>query len=48
MFESAEIGHKVGKKEFKEREAVLREELLRVQYELLAHAKFPVIISRWM
>ncbi len=44
MFESAEIGHKVGKKEFKEREAVLREELLRVQYELLAHAKFPVII----
>jgi len=44
MFESAEIGHKIGKAVFKEREAVLREDLLRAQYELLALAKFPVII----
>ncbi len=44
MFESAEIGHQIGKKEYKRREPVLREELLRVQYELLAQAKFPVLI----
>ncbi|MDD5335133.1 MAG: polyphosphate:AMP phosphotransferase [Rhodoferax sp.] len=44
MFESAEIGHQIGKKEYKQREPVLREELLRVQYELLAQAKFPVLI----
>lgn len=44
MFESAEIGHQIGKKEYKQREPVLREDLLRVQYELLAQAKFPVLI----
>lgn len=44
MFESAEIGHQIGKKEYKRRESVLRGELLRVQYELLAQAKFPVLI----
>lgn len=44
MFESAEIGHQIDKKQYKQREAVLREELLRLQYELLAQAKFPVII----
>ena len=44
MFESAEIGHKIDKKVFGEREAVLREELLRAQSELLAQARFPVII----
>lgn len=44
MFESAEIGHQIDKKQYKQREAVMREELLRLQYELLAQAKFPVII----
>lgn len=44
MFESAEIGHQIDKKQYKQREAVLREELLRLQYELLGQAKFPVII----
>ncbi len=44
MFESAEIGHHIGKKEYKRRELVLREALLRAQYELLARARFPVII----
>jgi polyphosphate:AMP phosphotransferase len=44
MFESAEIGHHIGKKEYKQRESVLREALLHAQYELLRNAKFPVII----
>jgi polyphosphate:AMP phosphotransferase len=44
MFESAEIGHQIDKKQYKQREGVLREELLRLQYELLAQARFPVII----
>ncbi len=44
MFESAEIGHHIGKKEYKRRESVLREALLHAQYELLGLAKFPVII----
>jgi polyphosphate:AMP phosphotransferase len=44
MFESAEIGHHIGKKEYKRRELVLREALLQAQYGLLGQAKFPVII----
>ena len=44
MFESAEIGHQVGKKAYKLREPLLREALLDAQYALLAQAKFPVII----
>ena len=35
MFESAEIGHQIGKKEYKKREPVLRSALLGAQYELL-------------
>jgi polyphosphate:AMP phosphotransferase len=44
MFEPAEIGHRIGKKDYKLREPVLRAALLRAQYDLLAKAKFPVII----
>jgi len=44
MFESAEIGHSIPKEEFRTREASLREELLKAQYDLLANGKFPVVI----
>lgn len=44
MFESAEIGHSIPKKDYKAREPVLREALLGAQYQLLQKAKFPVII----
>jgi polyphosphate:AMP phosphotransferase len=44
MFESAEVGHKVSKSEYAKREPKLREALLKAQYELLADAKFPVIL----
>jgi AMP-polyphosphate phosphotransferase len=44
MFESAEVGHKIANSVYREREPVLREALLKVQYELLAHAGFPVLI----
>jgi AMP-polyphosphate phosphotransferase len=44
MFESAEIGHSIPKEEYRKREAVLREDLLKAQYDLLANAKFPVVI----
>ncbi|HLX22377.1 MAG TPA: polyphosphate:AMP phosphotransferase [Usitatibacter sp.] len=44
MFESAEIGHKLGKSQFKREVPKLRQRLLDLQYRLLAGAKFPVII----
>jgi polyphosphate:AMP phosphotransferase len=44
MFESAEIGHKLGKREYEREEPKLRQRLLALQYKLLADAKFPVII----
>jgi polyphosphate:AMP phosphotransferase len=44
MFESAELGHKVSKSEYARREPKLREALLKAQYDLLADAKFPVIL----
>ena len=44
MFESAEVGHKVGKAEYARREPLLRAELLKAQYELLADASFPVLV----
>ncbi|MGE5095745.1 MAG: polyphosphate:AMP phosphotransferase [Betaproteobacteria bacterium] len=44
MFESAEIGHKLGKAEFKREEPKLRERLLALQYRLLDKGGFPVII----
>ena len=44
MFESAEIGHKLEKSEYKREEPKLRQELLKAQYALLDNGKFPVII----
>ena len=44
MFESAEIGHKLGKAEFKREEPRLRQRLLDLQYRLLKSGDFPVII----
>jgi len=44
MFESAEIGHKLGKTEYAREEPKLRQGLLALQYKLLEDCKFPVII----
>lgn len=44
MFETAELGQKVSKKEFKQKEPALREELLTLQNTLRSSAEFPVII----
>jgi AMP-polyphosphate phosphotransferase len=44
MFESAEIGHKLDKAEFKREEPKLRQRLLALQYRLLEDAKSPVIV----
>lgn len=44
MFESAEIGHKVGKSEFREAEEKLRTALLDVQYEVLESRAFSVVV----
>ena len=44
MFETAELGHKVSKQEYAAREPKLRAALLKAQYDLLADAKFPVVI----
>jgi polyphosphate:AMP phosphotransferase len=44
MFESAEIGHKLKKSEYKREEPKLRQALLKVQYDLLENGKFPVVI----
>jgi polyphosphate:AMP phosphotransferase len=44
MFESAEIGHKLGKQEYEREEPKLRQRLLALQYQLLEEKKFPVII----
>lgn len=44
MFESAEIGHRIDKDEYKRRVPVLREALLDAQYELKEKSDFPVVI----
>jgi len=44
MFESAEIGHRVAKKEYKARAPELRKALLDAQYRLLEKARSPVVI----
>ncbi len=44
MFESAEVGHKLGKTEFKREEPKIRQRLLDLQYSLLENGKFPVLI----
>ena len=45
MFDSAELGQKVSKSEFKERQRELRAQLLVLQYRTLELAKFPVLID---
>lgn len=44
MFESAEIGHKVSKAQYKEQVPVLREALLEAQATLFAQKKCPVVV----
>ena len=44
MFESAEVGHRISKEEYLARELTLREALLKAQYDLLANARFPVVV----
>lgn len=44
MFESAELGHKIDKKTYKEEVPALREALLDAQFDLAQARKFPVII----
>lgn len=44
MFRTAELGRTVEKKDYKEREAILRQELLEVQQELREAGRFPVVI----
>lgn len=44
MFESAELGHKIKKSDYKKEVPALREELLKVQMELNESAAFQVII----
>ena len=44
MFESAEVGHKIAKSQYRKQEPLLRAALLKAQYELLADASFPVLI----
>jgi AMP-polyphosphate phosphotransferase len=44
MFETAEIGHKLGKSQYKREEPKVRARLLALQYRLLDQARFPVVI----
>lgn len=44
MFESAEIGHKIGKAAYEKEAPALREALLDAQYNLLESAEFSVVI----
>ena len=45
MFQTAELGQKVSKKEFKEQELELRANLLSLQQELRRNGKFPVLLD---
>jgi polyphosphate:AMP phosphotransferase len=44
MFRTAELGRKVPKREFKEREIILRQRLLEIQQSLRGNGQIPVII----
>ena len=44
MFESAELGHRIDKEQYKQQVPVLREKLLDVQYDLLQSKKFSVLL----
>jgi len=45
MFQTAELGQKVSKSEFKQRELILRENLLALQQRLRSEGRFPVILD---
>ena len=45
MFQTAELGQRVSKSEFKQRELILREDLLALQQRLRTEGKFPVILD---
>ena len=45
MFQTVELGQKVSKKEFKQRELVLREQLLALQQDLRKNGNFPVLVE---
>ena len=44
MFDSAELGHQIDKKTFREEAPKLRAQLLDAQFDLLQNHKFPVVI----
>ncbi|MFN9154640.1 MAG: polyphosphate:AMP phosphotransferase [bacterium] len=44
MFESAEVGHRIDREEYRQREPALRAALLRAQIDLAALKRFPVLI----
>ncbi len=44
MFETAEIGHKLKKSQYRREEPRLRARLLKLQYQLLERSEFPVVI----
>ncbi len=45
MFKTAELGQRVSKSDYKQRELVLREDLLALQQRLRSDGKFPVILD---
>jgi len=45
MFQTAELGQQVSRAEYKERELVLRQDLLALQQRLRSNGKFPVILD---
>ena len=44
MFESATIGHRIGKERYRREVSGLRDDLLAAQYRLLERAEFPLLI----
>ena len=44
MFESAEVGHCIGDREYKRAVIKLREDLLKAQYDLIARKSFQLIV----
>ena len=44
MFESADIGHRMGRKAYREAEPLLRQELLKAQFDLLASKHHAVVV----
>ena len=45
MFQTAELGQKVSKQDFKEQELILRQDLLALQQKLRKKGNFPVLLD---